>query len=110
MSNPAKAFQQALERQAGVRVAKVVLDPKVLERIRRMTQGNHASESFVLGAEALGATHLAAKFKLILQLVKLEGYKPAGLNDYQYAVYQEMMKQAKQVLDEQSYQEFYNSF
>jgi hypothetical protein len=109
MTNPAKAFQEALERQAGVKVAKN-LNPKVIERLRRMTHGNNVSEAYVVGAEAIGAKHLAEKFKLIQQLVKLEGHKPAGLNDYQYGLYQEMMRQAKRTLDEAGFQEFYQSF
>jgi len=110
MSHPVKAFQQALERQAAVKVAKITLDPKVIAQISRMTHGNSISESYVRGAEAIGAKRLAEKFKLIVKLVELEGHRPRGLGEYQYELYQEMLKQAEHVLDEASYQDFYQAF
>jgi hypothetical protein len=107
MTNPAKAFQEALDRQ---KVGSKQLDPRVIERIRHLTHGNHTSESYVAGAEALGEKHLADKFKLIQQLVKLEGHRPSGLGDYQYNLYREMMTQAERTLDEAAFKEFYASF
>jgi len=106
---PGEPPPDGVKRQAFERIAKN-LDPKVIKRLRRMTHENNASEAYVVGAEAIGAKHLAEKFKLIQQLVKLEGHKPSGLNDYQYSLYQEMMHQAKQTLDEADFQEFYQSF
>jgi len=85
-------------------------DPMKVKQIAKMVQQNNHQEAYAMGAKMLGATHLAKKFELIVQLHKLEGHMPKGLNDYSYSLYQEMMKHAQQTLEPAEYEQFHAAF
>jgi hypothetical protein len=58
----------------------------------------------------LGAKVLEKKFKLVLELHKLEGYMPKPLNEYSYFLYQQMMEYAKRVLSLEEFEQFHQAF
>ena len=85
-------------------------DAAKVKQMAKMVQENNHQEAYVMGAKMLGATQLAKKLELVVQLHKLEGHLPRPLSDYSYSLYQEMMKHAKQTLDPQEYEQFHAAF
>lgn len=81
-----------------------------IPRIRRLTDGNHTSDAYAMGSAAIGARKLVKQFELIGQLIALEGHRSHHLGEYQYSLYEEMLKYAKQQLSPEVYEEFYGSF
>lgn len=91
-------------------MGKMIVDPDKLRVIADCTEINDHCGSCTLGAEAINEPELREKFnKIELERNRL-GYLPANLSDERYALYREMMEIAKEKLDPDSYNEFYNCF
>jgi len=84
--------------------------PEFVSKIKRLVKHNQHIEAYVVGAQFLGASAIAKKFKLIGELQRMEGDLPPFLNKYRYTVYQQMMKYAKQQLDRTGYEQFHSAF
>lgn len=85
------------------------LNPTDLARLKGLTSRNNHSAALVLAAKMLGLTAMMRKFELVDQLIKLEGHKPKNLSDYSYALYEQLIEQAKRSLSPEDYEQFYRS-
>lgn len=85
-------------------------DSNVVDHIKEMTNRNLHSEANILGSKMLGAKVLEKKFKLVLELHKLEGHMPKPLGEYNYFLYQQMMEYAERVLTPEEFDQFHQAF
>jgi hypothetical protein len=75
-----------------------------------MTQENDHIRALKTGAEMLSHRGLLQKLELLEELYELEGSLPAGLSNYKDSLYQELMRFAKQQMNEKEYNAFYNAY
>jgi hypothetical protein len=85
-----------------------VLD--AIPRIKSLIKRNKHSDAYVLGATVLGVPSLAKKFELVAEIVKLEGFMPRPIGDYQFETYEDMLLHAKQHLEGDVYNSFKAAF
>lgn len=85
-------------------------NPKTVEEISRLTEGNHHGEALLLGAAMLSQSNIITKLKLVMKLHKLEGHMPKPLMDYRHMLYDEVMKAAKSLLDPEQFEKFHSAY
>lgn len=81
-----------------------------INTIKTLTDYNDHTGAYILGAELLGANVLAEKFRLMEKMRDLENGMDSAMSDFQYALYQELMSNAKKQLSQDKYNTFYGSF
>jgi hypothetical protein len=92
------------------KAARAELDPIVLDKIKRLTDRNHHGEALIEGAKMLGLRRTIQKLELLGKLKDLESNSTHHLQEYQYQLYEEVMRFAKQQLSREDYDEFYGAY
>lgn len=92
------------------RTAAARFSPETVKQIARYTDENDVVKALVTGAEMLGLTPMAKKLELVGKIQKLEGHLPSGLKQYRDGLYDELMAEAKKLLGDVEYKQFYGSY
>jgi hypothetical protein len=92
------------------RTAAAHFSPDTVKEIARYTDNNDVVKALVTGAKMLGLTQMVKKLELVGKIQELEGHLPSGLKQYREGLYDELMAEAKRVLGDAEYKQFYGSY
>lgn len=92
------------------RTAAAKFNPATIKTIAKLTDENQVVKALVTGAKMLGLTDMAKKVELVGQIQALEGHLPTGLKQYRDSLYDLLMAEAKKLLNEDEYRQFYGAY
>lgn len=92
------------------RTAASNFNPATVKEIAKLTDNNDHAKALLTGAKMLGLTGLVKKLDLVIKLQELEGRLPNGLKTYRDSLYDNLMAEAKKLLSEDEYRQFYSAY
>jgi hypothetical protein len=92
------------------RTAAAKFNPETVAQIAKLTDNNDHGKALAVGAKMLGLKDLEKKVILVGELHKLEGSLPSGLKQYRDTLYDTLMAEAKKLLGDAEYKQFYGSY
>lgn len=92
------------------RTAAAKFNPATIQEIAEYTDNNNVVKALVAGAKMLGLTPMVKKLELVGKIQELEGHLPSGLKQYREGLYDELMSEAKKLLEADEYKQFYGSY
>ncbi len=92
------------------RTAAARFSPETVKAIAKLTDENDVVKALSTGAKMLGLTAMVKKLDLVGQLQSLEGHMPTGLKTYRDGLYDSLMSEAKKLLGDAEYKQFYSAY
>lgn len=86
------------------------LSRRTLRELRALTQQNAHTEAYLLGARTLGLTDLVATLDFINRECERAGELLQSLSEPRYKAYSQMLAEARKLLTEEQYNQFYRCF
>lgn len=82
----------------------------LINKMAGLCERNHHAEALILLAKALGEDAVKVRITEILEKHLDLGYLPENLKEERFGLYTRLMKKARAVLSESSYQKVYGAF
>lgn len=92
------------------RTAASSFNPATIRTIATLTDRNDVVTALMTGAKMLGLKEMEKKLDLVRKLQELEGHLPTGLKTYRDGLYDLLMVEAKKVLSDVEYKQFYGAY